>query len=107
MFGILVQRFQVFDRRMYLSDNNAIRLTKAYVVLHNYLTSSRTDYNQMIQKLNPENDYVYNNETGALRPLQRMGYHAPQEASDIHEWFKSYFWTAGAVPWQMDKISEM
>ena len=107
LFGILVQRFRVFDRRMYLSDNNAIRVTKACVVLHNYLTPSRTDYNHMIQKLNPENDYIYNNERGALRPLRRMGYHAPQEASEIREWFKSYFWTAGAVPWQMDKISKM
>ena len=107
VFGILVQRFRVFNRRMYLSDNNAIRVTKASVVLHNYLTPSWTDYNQMIQKLNPENDYVYNNERGALRPLRRMGYHAPQEASEIREWFKSYFWTAGAVPWQMDKISDM
>ena len=107
VFGILVQRFGVFDRWMYLSDNNAIRVTKACVVLHNYLTPYRTDYNQMIQKLIPENDYVYNNKRGALRPLQRMGYYTPQKASEICEWFKSYFWTAGAVPWQMDKISKM
>ena len=107
VFGILVQRFRVFDRHMYLSDNTAVRVTKACEVLHNYLTPSHTDYNEMIQNLNPANDYVYNNVRGALTPLQRMGYHAPQEASEICEWFKSYFWTAGPVPWQMDKISEM
>ena len=107
VFGILVQRFRVFDRRMYLSDNNAILVTKACVVLHNYLTPSRTDYNVMVERLNPNNEYQYNPQNGALRPLRRMGYHAPQEAEEIRNWFKSYFWTAGAVPWQMDRIGEM
>ena len=41
-FGILVQRFQVFDRRMYLSDVNATIVTKACTVLHNYLTPPRS-----------------------------------------------------------------
>ena len=77
VFGILVQHFRVFDRRMYLSDHNAIRVTKACVVLHNYLTPSRTDYNQMMERLNPNNEHVYNDQRGALRPLRRMGYHAP------------------------------
>ena len=107
VFRILVRRFRVFVRRMYLNNDNAIRVTKACVVLHNYLTPMRTDFNQMMERLNPENDYVYNNEQGPLRPLQRMGYHTPQEASEIHDWLKSYFWTAGAVPWQMDKESKM
>ena len=107
VFGILVQCFRVFDRRMYLSDNNAIMVTKACVVLHNYLTPSRTDYNTMVERLNPNNEYQYNPQNGALRPLTRMGYHAPQEAEEIQNWFKLYFWTAGAVPWQMDRIGEM
>ena len=88
VFGVLVQRFRVFDRRMYLSNDNAIRVTKACVVLHNYLTPARTDFNQMMERLNPDNEYVYNNEYGALRPLRRMGYYAPQEASVICDCFK-------------------
>ena len=107
VFGILVQQFRIFDRRMYLSDHNAIRVTKACVVLHNYLTPSRMDYNRMIESLNPNNEHVYNEQQGALRQLRRMGYHAPQEASHIRDWFRTYFWTAGAVPWQLDQISEM
>ena len=68
---------------MYLSNDNAIRVTKACVVLLNYLTPARTDFNQMMERLNPQNEYVYNNAMGALRPLQRMGCHAPQEVSEI------------------------
>ena len=64
-FGILVQRFRVFDRRMYLSDANAIHVTKACVLLHNYLTPPRTEYRAIMDCLNPE-DHQYNPQTGAL-----------------------------------------
>ena len=52
-FGILVQRFRVFDRKMYLSDANAIKVTQACTVLHNYLTPERTAYEAIMMRLNP------------------------------------------------------
>ena len=42
-FCILVQRWRVFDRRMHLSDHNAIKVIQAATVLHNYLTPKNTD----------------------------------------------------------------
>ena len=89
-FGILVQRFRVFDRRMYLSDVNAIRVTKACVLLHNYLTPPHTEYRAIMDCLNPD-DHQNNPQTEALRPLRRIGYHSLQDAIDIRDWFKSYF----------------
>ena len=65
-FGILVQCFRVFDHRMYLSDENATIVTKAYTVLHNYLTPPCTDYQSIMDRLNPEGRQ-YNKNQGALR----------------------------------------
>ena len=104
-FVILVQRFRVFDRRMYPSDANAIDVTKACVPLHNYLTPPCTEYRAIMGCFNPD-DHQYNSQTGALRLLRRIGYHSPQDAVNIRDWFKSYFWSPqGAVPWEMKKIS--
>ena len=71
-FGILVQRFRVFDRRMYLSDENVTIVTKACTVLHNYLTPPRTDYDSIMDRLNPEGRQ-YNEHQGALRNVHIMG----------------------------------
>ena len=105
-FGILVQRFRVFDRKMYLSDENAIKVTQACTVLHNYLTPERTDYEAIMRRLNPDGQ-EYNPNNGALRNLRNnRGYHTPNDATEIRNWYKAYFWSpVGSVPWQWESIS--
>ena len=87
-FGILVQRWRVFDRRMYLSDENAIKVIQAATVLHNYLTPAQA---------------------GALRNFNNhRGMRSPTDAMEIRNWYKTYFFNAvGAVPFQMERISYM
>ena len=65
-FGILVQCFRVFDHRMYLSDENATIVMKACTVLHNYLTPPCTDYQSIMDRLNPKGRQ-YNENQGALQ----------------------------------------
>ena len=98
-FGILVQRFRVFDRRMYLSDENATIVTKACTVLHNYLTPPRTDYDSIMDRLNPEGRQ-YNEHQGTLRNVHNYhGYHSPTDAAVVRDWYKAYFWSpVGALP---------
>ena len=103
-FVFLVQRFRVFDHRMYLSDENTAIVTKAYIVLHNYLTPPCTDYQSIMDRLNPEGRQ-YNKNQGALRNVHNYhGYHSPTDAAIIRDWYKAYFWSpVGALPYQMEE----
>ena len=85
-FGILVQCFRVFDRRMYLSDENATIVTKACTVLHNYLTPPCTDYERIMERLNPDG-IQYDGNRGALRNVvNHHGYHSPTDATEVRDW---------------------
>ena len=106
-FGILVQRWCVFDRRIALNDNNAIKLIQARSILHNYLTSVDTDPQQVMARLNPMGR-EYNKETGALRNQRPRGIRSPNDAEEVRDWYKTYFWSPlGATTWQMDHINYM
>ena len=54
-FGILAQRFRVFNRRLQLHPDNVDRVIKACCVLHNYL-SVKKDLPTLFNRLNPDND---------------------------------------------------
>ena len=42
-FGILAQRFRVFDRRIHMDDHSVIKIVNATCVLHNHLCTARMD----------------------------------------------------------------
>ena len=52
-FGMLVQRFCVFNRRIGLNADNTTSIVKACCVLHNFLTESK-DLATIHNKLNPD-----------------------------------------------------
>ena len=92
-FGILVQCFRVFDHRMYLSDENGTIVMKACTVLHNYLTPPHTDYQSIMDRLNPEGRQ-YNENQSALRNVHNYhGHHSPTDAAMVQDWYKAYFWS--------------
>ena len=105
-FGILVQCWRVFDRRMYLSTPNAIRVIQAATVLHNYLTPRNPDANNILTRLNPTGT-EYNLEKGALHNLRpRKGIRSPTDAIEVRNWYKTYFMhPIGAVHWQLDRVN--
>ena len=83
------------------------QVTKACTVLHNYLTPPRTDYDSIMDRLNPEGRQ-YNEHQGALRNVHNYhGYHSPTDTAVVRDWYKAYFWSpVGALPYQMEKISD-
>ena len=103
-FGILVQRWRVFDRRMCLSDNNAIKVIQAATVLHNFCIPVMTNADNLLQQLNP-NGREYDRNAGALRNVANRGYRSPTDATVIHDLYKTYFFNPmGAMPNQMENI---
>ena len=105
-FGILVQHWRVFDRRMFLSTHNATLVIQAATVLHNFLTPRNPDANNIMTRRNP-NGTEYNPETGAFHNLRpRQGSISPTDAMEVRNWCKTYFMNPiGAVHWQLDRVN--
>ena len=53
-FGILVQRFRVYDRRLCMDDHHVIKIVNATCVLHNYLCTANMDVANVMARLNPQ-----------------------------------------------------
>ena len=99
-FGILAQRFRIFNRRMHLGPKNAVRVIKACCILHNFLRD-RKDIPNTYAQLNPNHE-PYLSEDGAIIDLERLnGYRSTEEARRIRDKFCKYFNSpAGSVHWQ-------
>ena len=103
-FGILVQRFRIFDRRLTMDDHNVIKLVKATTVLHNYLCTANMDVANVMAGLNPQGT-PYLQRNGMLRGLDNQGYHSKTAAQHVHNIYTDYFNSQqGAVPWQGNQI---
>ena len=103
-FGILAQRFRVFDRRLQVYDHNVIKIVNATCVLHNYLCTARMDVANVMGHLNPDG-VPYLQPQAMLRELQNQGYHSTDAAQRVRRIYKDYFNSAvGAVPWQGNHI---
>ena len=99
-FGILVQRFRVFNRKLPLMPQNADKVVKACCILHNYLTEEQ-DYHTMCNRLNPDQD-PFLHEDGAILDLDNLnGYRSAAAARALRNIFRDYFARPeGAVTWQ-------
>ena len=103
-FGILVQRFRVFDRRICMDDHHCIQIVKASCVLHNYLCTARMDAANVMGRLNPHGA-AYNQPHAMLRPFTNQGIRPKKKAEMIRNIYMDYFNSnVGAVPWQGNRI---
>ena len=92
-FGILTNRFRVFEKHIPLSPDKCTVVINACVALHNFLLT-RND--EKYGNKNPgDNDGV----TLARLPHQGSN-HSPSTERDIRDEFCDYFNTNGAVEWQ-------
>ena len=103
-FGILVQRFRVFDRRICMDDHNVVKVVKATCVLHNYLCTATMDLANLMGRLNPDGA-GYMGPHAMLRDLQNQGYHGSKASEKVRQIYVDYFNSnVGAVAWQGNRI---
>ena len=93
-FGILAQRWRVFDSRLPLSTDNADKVIQAAVCLHNYLTEDK-DLNKIISELNPDG-CQYGDGSVVLWIPRLSGYRSCEDAMGVR-YFNS---PQGALSWQ-------
>ena len=100
-FGILAQRFRIYNRRMQYSVETVIKIVKATCVLHNFLCDRNLDVANIYTRLNPER-LEYLSANGTVVNLQHLpGYRSTEEAQRIHHVFTTYFnGVAGRLTWQ-------
>ena len=99
-FGILVQRFRLYDRRICMDDHNVVKVVKATCNFHNYLCSARMDAANVMAQLNPQGA-PYMQPHAMLRELQNQGYHGTKAAERVRNIYMEYFNSnVQAVPWQ-------
>ena len=103
-FGILVQRWRVFDRRICMDDHNVIKIVQATCVLHNNLCTANMDPANVMGRLNP-NGAPYLGPQAMLRGLGNQGYHSTTAAQQVRQIYMDYFNSeVGAVAWQGNRL---
>ena len=103
-FGILAQRFRLYNRRLQLKEHTVKTVVKATCVLHNYLRGN-SSISTTFADLNPNHE-PYLGKNGAIVNFEALpGYRSAKEAQEIRNKFKRYFNSpAGAVSWQDQRV---
>ena len=103
-FGIFMQRWRLFDRKVPLEEDHVDKVVGACVCLHNFLMVDKP-IAQMYNELNPEARPAARN--GIMRNMPRLpGYRSGGDATAIRNIFTDYFNSPqGSVPWQGRRVS--
>ena len=103
-FGILVQRWRVFDRRICMDDHNVIKIVQATCVLHNYLCTANMDPANVMARLNPDRA-LYLGPQAMLCGLDNQGYYSTTAAQQLRRIYMDYFNSeVGAIAWQGNRL---
>ena len=106
-FGILVQRWRVFNRRLKLDHENVVHVIKASCILHNFLRETPEYHDRGTLVVNQEGDVIIPNAAPVVNVAYLRGYHSAKDALATRELFKTYFTSPeGALPWQLERIRE-
>ena len=89
-FGILAQRFCIFNRRIPLKPKNADKIVKACCVLHNYLIKNK-DIPTIYNRLNPDQEPYLQDDGGILAFEHLHGYRSADEVRALCNLLKTYF----------------
>ena len=103
-FGILAQRFHIFNRRIPLKPKNVDKVDKACCILHNYLMENK-DIPPIYNRLNPDQEPYLQEDEAILAFEHFHGYRSADEVRALRNLFKTYFQRPeGAVTWQNRSI---
>ena len=120
-FGILASRFRIFRRPVIAREEVVISVTKASVVLHNYLMHNK-DFETSYQYCPPEmidTETIEGTRPGTWRNMEQPGGLVPlqgnlgsnnysKHAKTVRENFRDFFSEGnGQVPWQMDYVTSV
>ena len=106
-FGILVQRWRLFNRRIQLDHENVIHVIKACCVLHNFLCDTPEYQDRGTLQANQQGDVIIPDGAPIVNVAYLRGYHSAKDALATRELFKNYFLTPeGSLPWQLERIHE-
>ena len=104
-FGILAQRWRVFDRRIPLDPKYVDKVVQACCCLHNFLMEDK-DLAAIYADLNPEGLGPRYTRVPGIQYLPRLhGYRANADAQGVRNIFRYYFNGPGATVWQNTRVS--
>ncbi|XP_046472544.1 uncharacterized protein [Neodiprion pinetum] len=95
VFGILTQKFRIYQRRIKLSPEHVDSVILATCCLHNFLMNDDPPIRQS----------VHDSGAYTLNPMGNIGGNATAEAIAVRDKFKDYFNSAaGSVDWQIEMV---
>ena len=93
-FGILSQRFGIFQRAVAFTTEKAVNVTFAKIALYNFLVKE-IHVDRFIQPVDPS--------IPQLASIDRQaGNRNTSQARSVRDIYCKYFNTVGSVPWQFD-----
>lgn len=93
-FGILSNRFKIFQKKMNLSVEKVELITKTCCVLHNLLSKKNQDYSNILQQeINTQ-----------LEPREDENSNQKSAAQSVREGFEEYFNNEGKLSWLDKKL---
>lgn len=111
-FGILAARWRIFHKTIHAFPENAEKIVKATVCLHNYIlcvgegNKYCNEYYDKDKSGSWWNEQVStNNALGTITGVRRVGTrNAKSDAIQYRDIMKDYLCNVGTVPWQLDHI---
>lgn len=114
VFGIMASVFRVFRKPMLLEPDKVTNITMTCVLLHNFLSSSKTSSSSYLPlgtfdtekegEVTPGSWRQDQKDLSSFLPLRKMPGKPEFAANRIRDAFASFFATNGQVPWQ-DTVS--
>ena len=106
-FGILVQRWRLFNRRIQLDENNVVHVIKAACMLHNFLTHTPEYQDRTTLQVDRQGTVIIPAGGPVMNIAYLAGYHSAKDALATRNLFKEYFTRPeGSVPWQLERLRE-
>ena len=102
-FGILAQRWRIFNRRIQLDEDNVVHVIKACCILHNFLTDTPEYHDRATLQVNQQGTVLIPQGGAVMNIAYLRGYHSAKDALATRELFTNYFMSPeGSVPWQLE-----